>query len=65
MDMLTSDDIKEIRKAMGLTPTEFAARFGVSASTVCLWEQGKTHPRWKKMLKLNAMREKLNGQVAR
>lgn len=51
--MFTGDDIKAIRTRLNLTPTAFAARCGVSASTICLWEQGHRHPRYAKMVLLN------------
>ncbi len=63
MLMLTAKDILGLRLALGLTPTAFAARLGVSASTVCLWENDKRHPRYEMMLKLNELRLELrNGR---
>lgn len=58
MVMITAEQIKLIREAMGLSLTDFAAVLGVSISTVCLWEQGHRHPRWKPMVKLNDLAKK-------
>lgn len=37
-------DVKAIRRKIGLTQTEFAARFGFNAARVRDWEQGRSHP---------------------
>lgn len=39
-----SDAIKDIRKALNLTQTEFANELEVSFSTINRWENGKTIP---------------------
>jgi putative transcriptional regulator len=36
--------VKTLRRALGLTQEEFAARFGLSLATVRDWEQGRTQP---------------------
>ncbi|MFA6132841.1 MAG: helix-turn-helix transcriptional regulator [Phycisphaerae bacterium] len=36
--------IRELRKAMGLTQEQFAAKVGVTFSTVNRWESGKSLP---------------------
>ena len=36
--------IRELRKALGLTQEQFAAKIGVSFSTVNRWENGKGKP---------------------
>jgi transcriptional regulator with XRE-family HTH domain len=36
--------VKELRKALGLTQEQFAAKVGVSFSTVNRWENGKGKP---------------------
>lgn len=38
------DDIQRARKALGLSQDQFAAAFGVSASTLRKWEQGQRAP---------------------
>ena len=37
-------DVKAIREALGLSQSEFAARFGLRAKTVQNWEQGRSRP---------------------
>jgi putative transcriptional regulator len=37
-------DVKAIRRRLGLTQAEFAARFGFNVSRVRDWEQGRSHP---------------------
>jgi len=58
MVMLTKDDIKELRLALGDTAAEFAARLGVSEDCIWRWERGNRHPTYKRMLQLNELREK-------
>lgn len=38
------DRIKSIRKALGITGAEFAARIGITASSVSTMENGKSNP---------------------
>lgn len=37
-------DVRNLRKRLGLTQAEFAARFGFSIGTVRDWEQGRRRP---------------------
>lgn len=37
-------DIREVRKRLGLSQAQFAARFGFQPATLRNWEQGRTHP---------------------
>ncbi len=37
-------DVEEVRKGLGLSVTEFAARFGLTAASVRNWEEGRTQP---------------------
>ena len=37
-------DVRAIRKKMKLSQSEFAARFGFTASAVRQWEQGRRRP---------------------
>ncbi len=39
-----SKTVRELRKALGLTQEQFAAKVGVSFSTVNRWENGKGKP---------------------
>ena len=36
--------VKVVRRALGMTQEEFAARFGLSLATLRDWEQGRSHP---------------------
>lgn len=38
------DDVKRIRKELGLSQSEFAMLIGVSTSTLQNWEQGRRQP---------------------
>lgn len=40
----TAVDAKAIRKGLGLSQAEFAARFGFSLHTLRKWEQGERQP---------------------
>jgi DNA-binding transcriptional regulator YiaG len=64
MNMLTGQQIKDIRQRLGLSMTEFAVRLKVTESTVWKWENSDHHPRWDTMLKLNAMQDKLERDKA-
>jgi putative transcriptional regulator len=37
-------DVRSIRRRLGLSQSQFAARFGFAPATVRNWEQGRTHP---------------------
>jgi putative transcriptional regulator len=37
-------NVRRVRRKLGLSQTEFAAKFGVQAATVRNWEQGRTTP---------------------
>lgn len=64
MDMVSIYDQKEIlgiRKKLGLSPTEFAAKLGVSASAVSTWERGRRCPGIEIHKKLTSLLKKING----
>lgn len=52
---MTPDRIKAIRARLGLSQDQFAAKLGVSPSTVEKWEQGQTSPRGLSMQALEAI----------
>ena len=54
-DMYTPQAIKKIRKSLGLTATEFAAKLGVTENTVRRWEGGQRHPRYAELLRIHKM----------
>ena len=41
---IPSNDIKEVRKNIGLSQQKFAELFGISVSTLRNWEQGRRKP---------------------
>jgi len=48
-------DVREIRTQMGMTQTQFATRFGFSATTVRHWERGERTPRGPALTLLNVI----------
>lgn len=50
---LTSIDVKEIRKNVGMTQMEFATAFGISLSTLRHWERGDRKPSGPALVLLN------------
>jgi len=44
VDMFSSEDIKKIRKSVGLSQVVFASSLGVSKKTVEAWERGRNKP---------------------
>ena len=58
--MALSDEIILIRKKGFCTQVEFAARIGVSYSTVNRWETGKMNPNVSAMKRLKAYCDALN-----
>lgn len=62
--MFEANEIKALREALGLTPTQFAFRLGVSASAVCYWEKGKKCPRPRIMRLLNELDKQRNQPAA-
>ncbi len=53
MFMLTSQDIRELRVFLEMTPTQLAYTAGVTENTVRRWEMGIRHPTYKHLEKLN------------
>jgi putative transcriptional regulator len=41
---LSPDKIKQLRKQLGLTQTQFAGKIGVHLQTISRWERGETAP---------------------
>lgn len=39
-----SDNLKQLRKAKGITQTQFASIFNISSGTIAMWETGKRMP---------------------
>lgn len=55
--MYWSENIAQLRKSLGESQEEFAARFGIKRSLVGKWERGETEPQLAALLEL----EKLAG----
>jgi transcriptional regulator with XRE-family HTH domain len=55
----TSRVIRELRAALGLTQEQFAAKLGVTFSTVSRWENSKGEPSPLAMLRIEALQKKL------
>ena len=51
--------IKELQTALGLTQEQFAAKIGVTFSTVNRWENGKGKPSPLAMLRIKELQNKL------
>jgi len=63
MNMLTPQEIKALRKALGWTLADMASRLKVSEGAVRLWESGERHPRWDTMTELNKLQKQTaNGK---
>jgi len=55
---MESKEIKELRKKLGLTQKELAARMKVDAITVSRWERGEQRPSQLAERKLNKLAKK-------
>ena len=51
--------VKSLRKAIGLTQEQFAAKIGVTLSTVNRWEKGRNKPQSLAIKQINALRRVL------
>ncbi len=60
--MIIGNELKEVRRELGLTQKGLAEELGVSLPTVVNWELGKSTPRGKNRLKLEAFIDKLNEE---
>lgn len=49
----THIDVKEIRKRIGMSQSNFAASIGISVSTLRHWEQGDRYPQGPALVLLN------------
>lgn len=55
MLMFTPAEIAALRKALGLSAAELAAKLGVYRSAIYSWEKGESHPRYPIMVELNRL----------
>jgi DNA-binding transcriptional regulator YiaG len=53
--IFTADEICELRRRLGLSPTAFAARLKVSASAVSRWEKGERVPKVEPLIEMTKM----------
>ncbi len=60
--MIIGNELKEVRRELGLTQKGLAEELGVSLPTVVNWELGKSTPRGKNRLKLEAFIDELNKE---
>jgi len=51
--------IKELQTALGLTQEQFAAKIGVTYSTINRWENGKSTPSPLAMLRIEELQNEL------
>ncbi|MHC4587166.1 MAG: helix-turn-helix domain-containing protein [Planctomycetota bacterium] len=54
-----SQIVRELRVALGLTQEQFAAKIGVTVSTVNRWENDKGKPSPLAMLRIKKLRNKI------
>ena len=52
---MTSDQIKKLRKAMGLTQHQFAEKLGVSFAAVNRWEKGRNEPQPDRLVRIREL----------
>lgn len=53
MVMMTPARIRALRKALGLTQTQFAVMLNVTQNTIARWELGLSHPNYARHQELN------------
>lgn len=55
---MNAQEIKDLRKSLGLTREQFSVKLGVSMQTVANWERGIYSPTTKTQPKLERLRKK-------
>ena len=58
MTVMDNKEVKQLRKALGLTQKELAARIRVEAITVSRWERGEQKPSRQAERQLNRLARK-------
>ncbi len=56
----TSKMVRQLRAALGLTQEQFAAKVGVTYSTINRWENSKGKPSPLAMLRIKRLQKKIN-----
>ncbi|HWT42352.1 MAG TPA: helix-turn-helix transcriptional regulator, partial [Sphingopyxis sp.] len=49
------DKLARLRRARGLSKTDLAERLGVTATSICYWEQGRSRPRLARLQQLSQL----------
>ena len=62
MSLLSPEEIRSLRQALGLTLKELGNLVGVTERCVGHWENGRAHPTYKKMVRLNELRDQKKRQ---
>jgi transcriptional regulator with XRE-family HTH domain len=57
-----ADKIRELRSKLGMTQEQFAAKVGVTFSTVSRWESGKSKPSPLPMRQIEELMERTSGR---
>src|SRR5262249_7347992 len=52
---MTAEEIRRIRRSMGLTQQDFAAKLGVSFAAVNRWEKGRNEPQLDRVTRIREM----------
>jgi len=60
---MSAEDIKRIRKSMGLTQQEFATRLGVSFGAVNRWERGHNEPQPDRLMRIREMHSEYLARI--
>lgn len=49
------DKLARLRRARGFSKTDLAERLGVTATSICYWEQGRSRPRLARLQQLSQL----------
>ncbi|OHD05705.1 helix-turn-helix domain-containing protein [Sphingopyxis sp. RIFCSPHIGHO2_12_FULL_65_19] len=49
------DKLTRLRRAKGLSKTDLAEQLGVTATSICYWEQGRSRPRLARLQELSQL----------
>src|SRR2546425_526067 len=55
MRIMTGEEIRKLRRALGLTQQEFAAKLGVSFAAVNRWEKGRNAPQPDRLVRIHEL----------
>jgi len=60
---MTGEEIKVLRKKMGLTQEDFASKVGARTTTISRWETGKQRPGRMARKLLDLMKERVDREA--